>query len=43
MSEEGATPDLVELVRYAHDARNRRDLDSFLSLLAPGVVPDTGT
>ena len=38
MPEESTTPDPVELVRRFNDAWNRRDVDAFLSLLAPEVV-----
>ncbi len=36
--EESTTPDLADLVRRFNDAWNRRDVDAFLSLLAPEVV-----
>ena len=35
MPEESTTPDLVELVRAAWEAGNRRDLDAVMSLYAP--------
>ena len=40
MSEESTTPDLVEILRYATEALNRRDLDAVLSLYAPDAVGD---
>jgi ketosteroid isomerase-like protein len=38
MSEESTTPDPLECVQRFSDAWNRRDVDAFLSLLAPDVV-----
>jgi len=38
MAEQGATPDIVELVRQSYDAYNRRDVDAWLSLLSPDIV-----
>ena len=38
MSEESADPDWVELVHRFNDAWNRRDVDAFLSVVAPDVV-----
>ena len=40
MSEESTTPDLVELVRGAVAAANRRDFDAVLSFYAPDAVWD---
>jgi uncharacterized protein (TIGR02246 family) len=40
MSEESATPDLVELVRRHFEAGNRRDLDAVTSSFAPDAVLD---
>ena len=40
MSEESTTPDLVQLVRAAWEAGNRRDLDAVMSFYAPNVVWD---
>ena len=40
MSEESATPDLVELVRRQFEAGNRRDLDAVTSSFAPDAVVD---
>ena len=40
MSEESATPDLVELVRTQFEAGNRRDLDAVTSSFAPDAVFD---
>jgi ketosteroid isomerase-like protein len=41
MSEESTTPDLVELVRGAVEAANRRDMDAFMSGCPPDGVYDT--
>ena len=38
MPEESTTPDLVEIVRRANDAWNRRDVDAWLGLLSPDIV-----
>jgi ketosteroid isomerase-like protein len=38
MTEESTTPDLVEAVRRALEAFNRRDLDAAFSLYAPDAV-----
>ncbi|HEX4187077.1 MAG TPA: nuclear transport factor 2 family protein [Solirubrobacteraceae bacterium] len=38
MPEESATPDLVELLRRAFEAANRRDLDAVISLFASDAV-----
>jgi ketosteroid isomerase-like protein len=38
MPEESTTPDLVEIIRRANDAWNRRDVDAWLSLLSPDIV-----
>ena len=38
MPEESTTPDLVELMRRAIEAINRRDLDAVLSIYAPDAV-----
>jgi uncharacterized protein (TIGR02246 family) len=38
VSDESTTPDVVELLRHANDAWNRRDLDLWESLLSPDVV-----
>ena len=38
MPEEPTTPDLVELVRQAFDAGNRRDLDAAMSVFGPDAV-----
>jgi ketosteroid isomerase-like protein len=38
MTDEGATSDLVELVRRANDAFNRRDVDAWLSFYSPDIV-----
>src|SRR5438128_2016183 len=38
MSEESTPPGLVKLVRRLNDAWNRRDVDAFLSVVAPDVV-----
>jgi uncharacterized protein (TIGR02246 family) len=38
MPEESTTPDLVEVLRQSNDAYNRRDLDTWASLLSPDVV-----
>jgi ketosteroid isomerase-like protein len=38
MHEESTTPDLVELLRQSNDAYNRRDLDTWASLLSSDVV-----
>jgi ketosteroid isomerase-like protein len=38
MGEESTTPDLVELVRRANDAWNRRDVDGWLSFFSPDIV-----
>ena len=40
MSEESATPDLVELVRKQFEALNRRDLDGVMSRVAEDGVLD---
>jgi ketosteroid isomerase-like protein len=40
MSEESATPDLVELGRVLFEAANRRDFDALLSFYAPDAVWD---
>ena len=40
MSEEPATPDLLELVRRQSEAANRRDLDAATSSFAPDAVLD---
>ena len=40
MPEESTTPDLVELVRGAVAAANRRDFDAVLSFYAPNAVWD---
>ena len=40
MPEESTTPDLVELVRRANEAANRRDFDALLSFFAPDAVLD---
>jgi ketosteroid isomerase-like protein len=40
MSEESTNPDLVDLLREAWDAANRRDLDGVLSFFKPDVVWD---
>jgi ketosteroid isomerase-like protein len=40
MSEESATPDLVELVRRQFEAGNRRDLDAVTGSFAPDAVLD---
>ena len=40
MPEESTPPDLVQLVRAAWEAGNRRDLDAVMSLYAPNVVWD---
>ena len=40
MSEESTTPDLVELVRGAVAAANRRDFDAVVSFYAPDAVWD---
>jgi ketosteroid isomerase-like protein len=41
MSEEPASPDLVELARASVEAANRRDFDALMSFAAPDVVYDT--
>ena len=41
MSEESTTPDLVELVRDAVAAANRRDFDAVVSFYAPDALVDT--
>jgi ketosteroid isomerase-like protein len=38
MSEESTTPDLVEIVRRANDAFNRRDVDAWMSFYSPDIV-----
>jgi ketosteroid isomerase-like protein len=38
--EESTTPDLVELVRGAFDAVNRRDIDALMRFYAPDAVLD---
>jgi ketosteroid isomerase-like protein len=38
MSQESTTPDLVEIVRRANDAFNRRDVDAWLSFFSPDIV-----
>jgi ketosteroid isomerase-like protein len=38
MSEESTTPDLVELVREAYEAADRRDIDVLMSIYAPDAV-----
>jgi len=38
MSEESTTPDLMEVVRRANDAFNRRDVDAWTSFLSPDIV-----
>jgi ketosteroid isomerase-like protein len=38
MSEEPPTPDLVEIVRRANDAFNRRDVDALMSFYSPDIV-----
>ncbi len=38
MSRDSATPDLVELVREAFEAADRRDFDVFVSMYAPDAV-----
>jgi ketosteroid isomerase-like protein len=38
MSEESTTPDLVEIVRRANDAFNRRDVDAWMSFFSPDIV-----
>jgi ketosteroid isomerase-like protein len=38
MAEEAATPDLVEIVRRANDAFNRRDVDAWMSFYSPDIV-----
>jgi ketosteroid isomerase-like protein len=40
MSEESATPDLVELAGRQLEAANRHDLDAFMSVFAPDAVYD---
>jgi ketosteroid isomerase-like protein len=40
MPEESTTPDLVELVRSAFEAYNRRDLDAVMPFFAPDAVLD---
>jgi ketosteroid isomerase-like protein len=40
MSEESATPDLVEFTRQSIDAFSRRDLDATMGFYAPGAVWD---
>jgi len=40
MSEESATPDLVERVRIILEAADRADFDTILSFYAPGAVWD---
>src|SRR5437879_2040702 len=41
MSEESATPDLVDLTHRAFEAVNRRDLDALMRLYAPDSLLDT--
>jgi ketosteroid isomerase-like protein len=41
MSDEGATPDLVELTWQSVDAINRRDLDAYTGFLDPDAVWET--
>ena len=41
MSEESATPDLVELTRQNLDAVNRRDIEAVMSRFPPDCVYDT--
>ena len=38
MAEESTTLDLVEVVRRANDAFNRRDVDAWLGLMSPDIV-----
>ena len=38
MSEESTAPDLVEIVRRANDAFNRRDVDAWMSCFSPDIV-----
>jgi uncharacterized protein (TIGR02246 family) len=38
MSESPTTPDVVELVRRAFEAANRRDLDAVINVFAPDAV-----
>src|SRR5437764_15330166 len=40
MSEESTTPDLVELLRRADEAAERRDWDAVMSIFAPDAVWD---
>ena|SRR5436190_4748742 len=40
MPEESTTPDLVELVRGAAEAANRRDVDALMAFYAPDALMD---
>ena len=40
MTEESATPDLVDRVRRAYEASNRKDIDALMSVYGPDAVWD---